>query len=324
MKNKSLKAALLVLATFASLVNYAQQVSYKILEDNPDKNNVFCAFNLLDFNAYLANMSVGVNFYGNATINKKIRLDLDIRKAWSDMGEGVFAPKDLTKSFHIMAGGQFYLTNNLKKTNVKVVLSSSSYTSGNKKYTSTNYLMVPGSKRQIIAVRGGLQYFHNNCESSNGTDPSEKIKAKMNGTVDYLKDPINYETVNYTVTTIGVYAGLSYRNIVNLIIKPEGMSQKGNNSVNDFYADLMFSPFINYNVKPNGKQAFLKDADLNISENSKNYLGWRIGWQAFLGKKVLFTTKMEIGQQPGNGNGAFFANIGLGIGLGTNVAKLKN
>lgn len=81
MKNKSLKATLLVLATFASLVNYAQQVSYKILEDNPDKNNVFCAFNLLDFNAYLANMSVGVNFYGNATINKKIRLDLDIRKA---------------------------------------------------------------------------------------------------------------------------------------------------------------------------------------------------------------------------------------------------
>lgn len=324
MKTLITKTLIVFAVLFANFNLSAQTISSKVVEDNPDTKNLYIAFNILDISAYSANMSLGFNAYASATLANRFQLDFDIRKAWNDDGIGIFSPQDLTKNFHIRAGGQLYLSSKIKRANTRVVLSS--YSSG--KYTHTTFINTPANKRKIFAVRGGLQYFYNNCRTDNGAGNSRAandndMKAKLNGKVQLLSDPVNFETVNYTVNTMGIYAGLGYKTIVNLILDVEGWGRKGNSSSNDFYADVLFAPLVSYAVKPNQKQAYLADADLNISENKKAYLGWRVGWQAYMGKKIMFSVKTEVGQQPGNGFETFFMNIGLGIGFGTKILSFK-
>ncbi|MES2381405.1 MAG: hypothetical protein V4538_10225 [Bacteroidota bacterium] len=301
----------------------AQNVSYKVLEDDPDTKNIFIAANVFDINAYMANMSLGYNIYANAFLGKRFQADVDYRKAYNDAGIGIFSPKDLTKNFQIRLGGQFNLVNKLARKNARVVLSS--FSSGG--FTHTTFISVPANFRRIFAVRGGLQYFYNNCRTDNGANNSraandDDMRAKINGQVVVLTDPNNFETVNYTVNTFGIYGGLSYKSICNIIIDAESWGKKGRSVLSDFYADVLFCPLVSYDIKPNSNQAYLKDADLNISENKPSYLGWRFGWQAALGRKVAFTTKMEIGQQPGNRSETFFVNLGIGIGFGTKWSLL--
>ncbi|MES2654210.1 MAG: hypothetical protein V4620_01380 [Bacteroidota bacterium] len=301
----------------------AQNVSYKVLEDDPDTKNIFIAANVFDINAYMANMSLGYNIYANAFLGKRFQADVDYRKAYNDAGIGIFSPKDLTKNFQIRLGGQFNLVNKLARKNARVVLSS--FSSGG--FTHTTFISVPANFRRIFAVRGGLQYFYNNCRTDNGANNSraandDDMRAKINGQVVVLTDPNNFETVNYTVNTFGIYAGLSYKSICNIVIDAESWGKKGRSVLSDFYADVLFCPLVSYAIKPNNNQAYLKDADLNISENQPSYLGWRFGWQAALGRKVAFTTKMEIGQQPGNKSETFFVNLGIGIGFGTKWSLL--
>jgi hypothetical protein len=149
------------------------------------------------------------------------------------------------------------------------------------------------------------------------------MKAKLNGKVDFLVDPVNFETVNYSVNTFGIYGGISYRSIVDLLLDVDGYGKKGSALNNDFYADILISPLVFYTVKPNAKQAYLKDADLNISENSPNYLGWRIGWKVSMGRKFAFTAKSEVGQQTGNKAESWFINFGLGVGFNTLINKFS-
>lgn len=321
MKTKLFVVAILFITQFGR-VN-AQNVGYKVLEDDPDTKNIFISANVFDMNAYIANMSIGYNIYANAFLGKRFQADVDYRKAYSDAGIGIFSPQDLTKNFQIRLGGQFNLVSKISRSNARVVLSS--YTAGN--FTHTSFIRVPANFRRIFAVRGGLQYFYNNCRTDNGANNSraandDDMRAKINGQVVVLTDPNNFETVNYTVNTFGIYGGLSYKSICNIIIDAESWGKKGRSVLSDFYADVLFAPLVSYAIKPNSKQAYLKDADLNISENKPNYLGWRFGWQAALGRKVAFTTKMEIGQQPGNKSETFFVNFGIGIGFGTKWSLL--
>jgi hypothetical protein len=299
---------------------FSQSVNYKVSEDDPDTKNLFIALNVFDINAYYANTSLGINAYANSMIGKRFQADIDFRKAYSDDGNGVFAPKDLTKNFQFRIGGQFNLMSKIVNSKAKVVLSS--YTAGN--FTHTTYIMVPAKFRRILAARGGVQYFYNNVATDNGAQNTrvgndDDMKAKLNGKVDYLVDPTNFETINYTVNTFGMYAGISYKSIVNVLINADDWGKKGTSRNNDFYFDALFCPLVSYTIKPNERQAYLKDADINIPENSPKYLGWRFGWQMFMGKKVLFTVKAEAGQQPGNKSDTFFMNMGLGIGFGTKI-----
>jgi hypothetical protein len=178
--------------------------------------------------------------------------------------------------------------------------------------------------KRIWAVHGGIQNFYNNCQVDNDpfkTYGGNDIQYKdANGKLQYIDDNINYETVNYSMNTFGVYAGIDFKSIVNVRIKPEDYKEKGNCKLMNFYADVLFSPVVTYRLKPNERQSQYNNVDINISDNARSILGWRFGWKADLGKMAGFSVKSEVGHQPGRPDDKFFISVGMGLHIG---AKLK-
>lgn len=320
MKKGLLKLSVLAALITPSLVS-AQMVSYKTLTDDPDMRNLSIALNIIDFSTYQSNMSIAYNVYASARLGKLLIADADFRRSYNDASAGVFSPEDVGKGHEVRLGGRFNLYNGLGKGKAKVVLSS--FTSGNYRYTK--FLTVPSTYRRIFSVRGGIQNYRNICDLSSfpGKDDNVMFYKDAAGNKAPVIDKTSFETLSYSVLASGVYAGLSYQSIVNVMIDAEGYGKCSRSIANDFYADVLFTPLVTYTLLPNtNQQAAWGKVDLNNDYNSKNYLGWRVGWQAFLGRKIGMTTKMELGQQPGNYRGTWYLSVGLGLGIGANIPGL--
>lgn len=308
--------------SFGLLTNLsAQEVSYKVLTDDPDTKNLSIALNVIDFSTYSSNMSIAYNVIGNAQLGKLLQADADLRRSYNDMSAGIFSPEDIGKGHEIRLGGRFNLSNRTRIGKTRVVLSS--YRSGNYQYS--RYITVPATQRRILSVRGGIQNYRQICDLSvmPGKDDNIMYYKDAAGNKQIVKDNASFETMHYIVSSSGIYAGISYQSMVNIIVQAEGYGKRGRSISNDFYADILLTPFVTYTLKPNTNQtAAYKNVDINNDYNSKNYMGWRVGWQAFMGRKIGFSTKMELGQQPGNYQGTWYLSIGMGLGIGANVPGL--
>lgn len=299
-----------------------QSISYTTTKDDPDMRNLSVALNVIDFAAYSPNMSIAYNVYAHARLGKLLIADFDFRRSYNDASMGSGGPVDIGKGFQTRIGGRFNLVNTTKSGKAKVVLSS--YTSGN--YRHTTFINVPATYRKIFSVRGGLQNIRevSDISSMAGSDEDFVMYYKdANGVKQELRDQFTYASLAYTCDAIGFYGGLSFQSIVNVIINAEGYGKRSRSIANDFYIDGLLTPLVNYSLVPNVSQkAAYGKVDINISENSRRYIGWRFGWQAFMGRKVGFTTKMEFGQQPGIGANPWFVTIGMGLGIGANIPGL--
>ena len=69
----------------------AQNVSYKVLTDDPDTKNLSIALNVIDFSTYSSNMSIAYNVIGNAQLGKLLQADADIRRSYNDISAGMFS-----------------------------------------------------------------------------------------------------------------------------------------------------------------------------------------------------------------------------------------
>lgn len=299
----------------------AQNIKYTIVADDPDYKNLFIGLNAFDAISYDPNTGLGFNVFANALVGSKLQLDIDYKKGYSDDNAGgVFAPEGLKKYWALQLGGAYNLSTSYKIRKAKVVLNSQ--TTGN--YVHTKYIMVPGKFKRIWAIHGGIQNFYNNCQVDNDimkVRGENDIQYKdANGNLKFVFDNVNFETVNYTMNTFGIYAGIDFKSIVNLRVQPDGYQLKGNRKLMNFYADALFTPSVSYHLKPNAKQGFMDGYDINISDNKRSILGWRFGWKAELGKAAGFSFKAEVGQQPGRPDEKFFVSAGLGLHIG---AKLK-
>ena len=319
MKNLKIAPLFILFILFCNQAK-AQEVSYKIMVDDPDTKNLTIGLNIIDFNAYGANTSIAYNAYANAQLGKLLQADFDFKRAYNDITAGLFSPPDIGKSHEIRLGGRFNLVNILHEGKKKVVLSS--HTSGNMRYTTS--IQVPATSRRILSARGGLQNYRNICDLSSapsGDDPMMYYKDAA-GNKTLVRDGVGYETMHYTVNTSGLYAGLSYQTMANVIISADGYGKKSSSYRNDFYVDILITPLVNYTIKPNSGQTAYNGVDLNNDYNSKKYFGWRAGWQYFLGRKIGMTVKTEFGQQPGNYSGSWYLSLGMGLGIGANIPGL--
>jgi hypothetical protein len=137
----------------------------------------------------------------------------------------------------------------------------------------------------------------------------------LQGDVVYFRDTINYESINYVANSTGIYGGLNFRSIRDLLIQTDSYGEKSTRVLSDFYLDFLFTPLVRYSLRPNTKQAMFKDLDISIPENKKKLLGWRVGYSYASGKTVGFTAKIEAGQQPGIPGNGFFMNVGMGMSI---------
>ena len=314
------KALFISAVALVSVKSFSQSVSYTIEENNPDRKNLAVYVNPFNAQAYLPDISIGVDAQVNYLLNKKFQIDIDYRKAWTDAGIGVFAPKGLSKASQFQMGGCFNLINKRKTIRNKVILSSTNIG----RYTLTSSISVPAEARRIVALRGGFQYFHNNYKIHNDITKAagaSDIQAKdKNGNLYYVFDNTTFETVNYTVNSYGLYAGFDFKTIRDLVISTTNYGTKRTKKINNFYLDVLFAPGMIYTLKPNLHQSNFANTDINISENKRKVLGWRLGWQYVFNTAVGFNMKTELGQQPGPASeNQWFITFGIGLNFGLKI-----
>jgi hypothetical protein len=294
----------------------AQMVNYKIIVNEPDKRNLFIHINPFNVNTYSPNVTIGFNIQATWLASKHFQFQLDYRKAYLD-GEatGVFSPKGLKKASQFELGGTLNLINHIKNVSHRIVLSSTR--SGN--YTLTKSLHVVAEARKIFAVRGGFISFYNNLHINNSFNGDSVIGKYSNGTTKRVFDDVSFETINYTVRSAGFYAGIDFKTIKNLIISTNDYGEKGCRTVGNFYADILFTPLVKYEIKQPG----FTDININIPDNKRKLIGWRAGYQWATNRSFGFNYKIEFGQQPGVAtHNNFFLAAGMGFTIGLKTKQL--
>lgn len=299
----------------------AQEVSYRILTDDPDEiKPLSISLEPFYFDLYPKNMNMGYSVRADLLFLKRLELRADFRGAYldfliEDAGSGTYTAKnDPKKAMYMEAGASLFFTNKKKKVTTKLVLSSR--TVGD--YTYTRYIMVPATKRKMWGVRAGLSNNRLVTELTDGQQGyMEKIR-ESDGTRDTL---VNGAFPMYNVTSL--YAGLHWKSVINLVADTD-YGKKRSARVNDFYLDLLFAPVVHMGA--------VKDATGNIykletdSKHIKRF-GWRLGWVIRDPNRVWMTYKFEMGARPGitstEGYGLKFDNSFLMFTFGINIPALK-
>ncbi len=269
----------------------AQNVNYRILTDDPENVKAF-SLSLEPFycDLYRSDVHLGYSVRADLLFLKRMELRADFRRAYLDVtGKetivSAYYPKNGAKmALFGEAGVSLFLVDKLKKTQAKLVLSSSSDGS----YTYTKYIMIPATKRKMWGVRGGI---YNN-----------RVAFEMDGTDSFfvMKDNNGTETpaVNNTVTMFNatsLYGGLHWKSIVDVVASTDYGTRKVGKMV-DFYIDFLFAPVVAFSdVKSPGGAEF----GLKAKSDHVKRMGWRAGWVYRHPNKVGICYKFEFGARPG-------------------------
>jgi hypothetical protein len=330
------------IATCANL-SKAQSISYKVVEDDP-YNTKPIQVHLSPFyaDAWNVNTTMGWELWSTVDIKKRLTIFGGFRQAYLDINGRDHADQDLPKpssglgkSWRFEAMGILNLADKARKTSLKVVLSSSSSSSGGYTYTNTKYIMVPGTKRRVFGLRGG---FYNQSTAIDFGDLEVKDANKVE-TIPFTavksdgKDTIHFGSYGdrkggspiyngYSMVNIfTLAAGINLKSVTNLIINADDYGGRSNSTTNNFYLDFMVAPVIAI------KDVVTVDkSKWDIESSSKSYTGWKLGWFWHSTKKTYMSFKTEVGKRPGFKGGTlgnFYIDINMGINIGFKAKKLQ-
>ncbi|MCC6720874.1 MAG: hypothetical protein IT243_01625 [Bacteroidia bacterium] len=334
-----MKKIITLLLAFSGTLAFSQRLSYEIKHDEPDKiKNTTFHIDPFYSEFWGTNTTIGFGLRADVMLKKRFSGNITFRKAYLDMNVRSHADKNLpypkngfSKYTYIEPSVCFHLIDKLKKKSVKVVISSSTSYSGSYKTTTTKYIMVPGTVRSIVGVRGGL-YFLNSAVDMGEAESIKTWEAKNGNEVvkfgSYSDDIHGSPIYNgYTqMRQVAVFGGLSIKSIRNLKVKIEGYRKtRGNYSFYDFYFDLMFAPVLSYQ-----DLKFADGTTFNIKNNSNVRTGWRTGVLFKFVNKPYMSYGFEFGQRPGfNGSkkgllgSRTILNLVMGISIPSNLKFIK-
>ena len=309
-----MKKLLLTLAICsATLGSKAQQVNYKILNDEPRKP--WWSLNLDLFHTEMGinnldGISFNLGFYGYVDPLENLGLDYSFRRSWLTGGQLGFNEFDGNRDLEI--GGHFTFLDKIVKKKTKIVLdreyTGSSYSTnvyGDRVETRSEkvtYLMVPARRRVMTGIRAGLI---NEKGPYSIDDKDEEFPNVIEG--------------KYNFTSSGIYLGLLRRSYTNVFIEAEGWGVTFNSAAFDIFADLLIMPGADF------EELLLNPTDANLtSEQVKENLdgsplGFRIGFNMYqaapkkeTGKMFGITGRLDVGRRPYQG---WYAGGSLAITL---------
>jgi hypothetical protein len=271
----------------------AGSTNYKILLDDPDNiKPVVFGFNPVIADAWNFNSFMGIGAFIDVNISKYGSVYLDWKKAYFDFVKGIKNHRG------IEFGAAYNLWSSKSKQNLQVVLSSELTFSQTRRTQSTTYIVVPGTKKKIIQLRGGLNNYKSGADSYELGLKAFTFNIDTNSKIQSFVSAVK---MNF------LYAGISWHTINNLVIQHSGNDLATNCNDYNFYFDVMYMPFnmkfsdANGRVRlPNGGyQNMALDIALNDDAEIKK-AGWRVGIEA---KKCNirggFTYRFEFGSKPG-------------------------
>ncbi|MGV3630462.1 MAG: hypothetical protein ACO1O6_04625 [Bacteroidota bacterium] len=295
---------------FTSSWMWAQNVSYKVTTDDPYGIKP-AAVSIDPFYAdtWGTNITLGFGVRADAMLIKRFGVNVDYRRAYLDINARSHADgslptpaKELKKMQVLELGGSFSLIDRDKSKSLKVVLSQTSYTSGNTKYTNTKYIMVPGTVRRIFQVRGGISSVRTAFDVQDGMGEGRSFTATLKddttsftfgdfgNSVDGSATYGAYSMMNLIV----LHGGISFKSITNLLVQTDDYGQKGNVGYYDAYVDALLAPGIIFSdVQTVGGKTW------ELSSSEMKRIGWRFGLTFRSSSKSFLTYKFECGSRPG-------------------------
>lgn len=327
---------LTLISVFISINAIGQNISYSISSDDPyDLKRTTIHLDPFYADAYWTNVTMGWGIRANYILDKSLCFGLTFRRAYFDMNARehidnslMYSASGLSKHIHIEPVAYYTLSDQTKRTNMKIVLSSSSYTVGNYRYTNTQYIYVPGTARNIFSARGGVSFINTAIDISEGDgasdfvaeDSKDKTRTFQFGAYGQKQGGNSIYSGYTMMKTAAIFAGLSYKYITNLLVYVEGWGNRRNAGLNDIFLDFMFAPVVSF--------ADMSSADntvWNIDNKNISRMGWRFGWQYRHPNKTWMSFETAFGARPGykgkkSGilNPRFFLDITMGISIPTN------
>jgi len=282
--------------------------SYKVIIDNPDDiTPVIIGINPLVADTWNTNSYMSVGAFMSVNILKYGSVTIDWNKAFFDGIKGSLPITNSSsgKKIRNHRGLEFSLAYNLlsfkKEKDLQVVLSSELTFSGTRRTSTTTYIVVPGTAKKMVQLRGGL------TNLKTGIDAFDFGTARFsfnNDTSIKVKDFSAQMKMNY------LYAGISWHTLNNLVLQigESGLSTNCNDY--NFFFDMLYMPFdlkfptVNYsdvfdkNTFPGAAQL---NSKMTMKDNSTiRKTGWRLGWEARKNNiRGAFTYKVEFGVRPG-------------------------
>jgi hypothetical protein len=312
----------------------AQSESYKTLEDDPsDIKNLTLHLDPFYADAWLTNTTLGFGVRADYHLGKRATFLFDFRTPYpgTDFQGRMHYDQELpypsltgdkrglARFSYTELGAEFHLMDWTKSKGLRVVLSS--YSTG--RTTTTTSMTVPGTKRKVLAVRGGFTTMRSAFDIQDTKGSVKAYHDKDTITfgafgVDKGGGPIYGGYAN--ITMVVLHAGISIKSITNLVISTTNYGNKGNRAYSDFYFDLLLAPVISLSdvVTANG-------TTYELRSNSLTRTGFRFGYTWKNSVKSYLSYKAEIGSRPGFPASNFFLNgiIGWSIPLNIKVKAAK-
>lgn len=337
-----------LLSCSASFIQ-AQQVNYQTIANDPGllKNlNILLAPAVVDLSAtnlMVTGWGLGANYALNDRVkgrffyarSYKVQDNLAAFMFDYNRYNGVYdypvnnlATINNNASTFLELGGSLALSKRLIEQNLKVILSSSSSSSGGYTYTNTKYIMVPGNVLKTVELRAGISsyatYLHFDNETLTASD-SSILKSEVISRADGQSAGVMPgEGYLMRVNAPGFYAGLSFTTARNLVIQPEKYrKQKVNTGVTDIYVDVLYAPFIFTNkIEVNGFEYDIEA--INDVPIKKRNIALRFGMESTLSRKALgMHYRIEGGIRPGVNNN-WYMNCVMSIPtVNISIPKLK-
>jgi len=276
-----MKKIILSIAMLASISLSAQQINYKIIEDNPDKaysNYLVIDFMGVDMDFDFQSASIYVGASGRWNFTDKIAVEGLVRPTVFNMSGSGFGIQTET--------GVFYsLKTSSKNKDLPVVLKYDAFageTNSGARVEETKYINVPGTLLSSIGARGGLYVKSSGYESASGA--------------------VNIESSRFLG---GVYVGMQKTSQAYIKTMIDDKMERIGGAFTRVYADILILP-----------ARSISDSTLAATVEKDRAWGWRAGMQWYMdahdgkykriGKSVI---SAELGALPQTG---FYINMSWG------------
>lgn len=302
----------LIFAVTLSLSSWslAQNFQYKVISNTPPLTPRFSLNSDLVhvdmMQRTLDGYSINAGIWGHfEPVKEKIGIQYLFRRSY--LAFGGLGNENFPANTEIELGGYYALRSTLQSQSTKIVLNREYKGSEYERNMSGDWVekrteivtttRIPADRKKLTLVRGGL-YF------------------KQHGnTTEYIEDFTGPDIVRFT--SVGLYAGISFRNITSIFIDTKDFGVQFNSGGRDIYFDLLILPVNNFTDVETDENA----NDVIKAEVSSLPIGLRAGYRIFQVDKKAKTGKLlgvcgniEAGFKP-------FIGITLTAGVGFTFGK---
>lgn len=296
-----------LLLFFLPVIGYGQeQISYAIVKDEPFNSNLNLNLELasLEYSTRGGRLSFSMGAWGSYKINSKIKTDFSFTRSLINNHYTFLKTPPL---FDMNLGGNFKFASSTKEKLSRVSYSRESmgkefgketYRDNFKNYERTvkietfevKYIELMSKVQKDFGLRGGINVRSRSYYDDDTFDKMAKFRS------------------------FGIYAGLAYTRIQNLIVDVENHGRYGISDQTEWYVDAIIVP-------SNKFKDFETDADVTADAKTKTTAGFPIGFRVgyysteidkkeFTGKKFGLAVKGEAGFMPYEG---LFIKAGFAI-----------